>query len=154
MCIHVCPAAMPYFRRLQARKRSSHWFCNLFHFWENFSVFMRNLSQFLQTQLLTTIYLSARGITATSWMKNLDLIRFLGIPHTILHYFCIRSAGQPKICPHFLWNRFKWRRNRFAIYLLHSKMHKNPYKHPFIAGSAKSSTKPPSILLIKLLTYI
>ena len=34
------------------------------------------------------------------------------------------------------------------------KMHKNPYKHRFIAGSAKCSTKPLSILLTKLLTHI
>ena len=34
------------------------------------------------------------------------------------------------------------------------KMHKNPYKHRFIAGSSKCSTKPPSILLTKLLTRI
>ena len=33
-------------------------------------------------------------------------------------------------------------------------MHKNPYKHRFIAGSAKCSTKPLSILLTKLLTHI
>ena len=33
-------------------------------------------------------------------------------------------------------------------------MHKNPYKHRFIAGSASCSTKPLSILLTKLLTYI
>ena len=34
------------------------------------------------------------------------------------------------------------------------KMHKNPYKHRFIAGSLKCSTKPLSILLTKLLTHI
>ena len=34
------------------------------------------------------------------------------------------------------------------------KMHKNPYKHRFIAGSSKCSTKPLSILLTKLLTHI
>ena len=34
------------------------------------------------------------------------------------------------------------------------KMHKNPYKHRFIAGSARCSTKPLSILLTKLLTHI
>ena len=33
-------------------------------------------------------------------------------------------------------------------------MHKNPYKHRFIAGSQKCSTKPLSILLTKLLTHI
>ena len=34
------------------------------------------------------------------------------------------------------------------------KIHKNPYKHKFIAGSAKCSTKPLSILLMQLLTHI
>ena len=33
-------------------------------------------------------------------------------------------------------------------------MHKNPYKHRFIAGSSKCSTKPLSILLTKLFTHI
>ena len=33
-------------------------------------------------------------------------------------------------------------------------MHKNPYNHRFIAGSARCSTKPLSILLTKLLTHI
>ena len=33
-------------------------------------------------------------------------------------------------------------------------MHKNPYKHRFIAGSSKCSTKSLSILLTKLLTHI
>ena len=32
-------------------------------------------------------------------------------------------------------------------------MHKNPYKHRFIAGSARCSTKPLSILLTKLITH-
>ena len=32
-------------------------------------------------------------------------------------------------------------------------MLKNPYKHRFIAGSSKCSTKPLSILLTKLLTH-
>ena len=34
------------------------------------------------------------------------------------------------------------------------KMHKNPYKHRFIAGSARCSTKPLYIHLTKLLTHI
>ena len=33
-------------------------------------------------------------------------------------------------------------------------MHKNPYKHRFIARSSKCSTKPLSILLTKLLTHM
>ena len=40
------------------------------------------------------------------------------------------------------------------IYLLIPKMHKNPYTHRFITGSAKCTTKPLSILLTKLLTHI
>ena len=39
------------------------------------------------------------------------------------------------------------------IYLI-PKMHNNPYKHRFIAGASKCSTKPLSILLTKLLTHI
>ena len=39
------------------------------------------------------------------------------------------------------------------IYLI-AKIHKNPYKHRFIAGSAKCSIKPLSILFTKPLTYI
>ena len=34
------------------------------------------------------------------------------------------------------------------------KMHTDPYKHRFIAGSSKCSTRPLSILLTKLLTHI
>ena len=34
------------------------------------------------------------------------------------------------------------------------KMHKNPHKHRFIAGSSKCSTKPLSLLITKLLTHI
>ena len=44
--------------------------------------------------------------------------------------------------PHFLY-----------IYWM-PKMHKNSYKHRFLAGSSKCSTKPLSILLTKLLTHI
>ena len=39
------------------------------------------------------------------------------------------------------------------IYLI-PKAHKNPYKHRFITGSSKCSTKPLSILLTKQLTHI
>ena len=38
--------------------------------------------------------------------------------------------------------------------LLIPKMHKDPYKHKFIAGSSQCSTKLLSILLTKLLTHI
>ena len=69
---------------------------------------------------------------------------------SFIRFFCIRrSAGQPQICFHFLRTRSK----RPNINLI-PKMHKNPYKHRFIAGSAKYSTMPLSILLTKLLTHI
>ena len=44
-----------------------------------------------------------------------------------------------------------WRWARFAIHILDSK---DPYKHRFIAGSSKCTTKHLSILLTKLLTHI
>ena len=40
------------------------------------------------------------------------------------------------------------------IYWIPKMQKKNPYKHRFIAGSSKCSTKPLSILLTKLLTHI
>ena len=40
------------------------------------------------------------------------------------------------------------------IYYWIPKMHKNQYKHRFIAGSSKCPTKPLSILLTELLTHI
>jgi hypothetical protein len=35
-----------------------------------------------------------------------------------------------------------------------SKLHKNPYKQKYIAGSSKCSTKPLSLLLTKILTTV
>ena len=69
-------------------------------------------------------------------------------------YMTLRSAGQPQIGPHFIWNRDEWRWARFAIHILDSKDAQNPYKHRLIAGSSKCSTKPLSILITKLLTHI
>ena len=90
-------------------------------------------------------HLDRRTCTSiASWKPYIQSYRF----------FCIRSAGQQQICSHFLWTRSKRRRTRFAIYLLDPKDAQNPYKHRFIAGSAKCSAKPLSILLTKLLTHI
>ena len=66
-------------------------------------------------------------------------------------FFCIRSAGQPQIGPHFILNRDKWQWARFAIHVLDSK---DAQKSRFISGSSKCSTKPLFILLTKLLTHI
>ena len=69
-------------------------------------------------------------------------------------FFCIGSVGQPQIGPH----SFGIQTNNKELDLPHiywiPKMHKNPYKHRFIASSSKCSTKPLSILLTKLLTHI
>ena len=49
----------------------------------------------------------------------------------------------------------EYKRGTLVIYIYWiPKMHKNPYKHRFIASSSKCSTKPLSILLTKLLTHI
>ena len=57
----------------------------------------------------------------------------------LLHSFGIQSNSEELDLPYIYWI---------------PKMHKNPYKHRFIAGSSKCSTKPLSILLTKLLTHI
>ena len=55
----------------------------------------------------------------------------------------------------FLRNTNNRWRARFAIHFTgFQRCTKTPYKHRFIAGSSKCSTKPLSILLTKLLTYI
>ena len=68
--------------------------------------------------------------------------------------FCFRGVGQPQIGPHF----FGIQANNEELDLPNiywiPKMHKNPYRHRLNAGSAKCSTKPLSILLMKLLTHI
>ena len=57
----------------------------------------------------------------------------------LLNSFGIQSNSEKLDLPYIYWI---------------PKMHKNPYKHRFIAGSSKCSTKPLSILLTKLLTHI
>ena len=58
---------------------------------------------------------------------------------SVLTTFGIQTADEELDLPYIYWI---------------PKMHKNPYKHRFIAGSSKCSTKPLSILLTKLLTHI
>ena len=57
---------------------------------------------------------------------------------SVLTSFGIQSSSEELDLPYIYWI---------------PKMHKNPYKHRFIAGSSKCSTKPLSILLTKLLTH-
>ena len=92
---------------------------------------------------------------STSWSRNLDSIHFLGILHTIWQIFSASQVlGQPQIIPHFLRNTDKYWGARFALHLSDSENAQHPYKHRFIAGSSKCSTKPLSILLKKLLTHM
>ena len=58
---------------------------------------------------------------------------------SVLNSFGIQSNSEELDLPYIYWI---------------PKMHKNPNKHRFIAGSSKCSTKPLSILLTKLLTHI
>ena len=58
---------------------------------------------------------------------------------SVLTSFGIQTTDEELDLPHIYWI---------------PKMHKNPYKHRFFAGSSKCSTKPLSILLTKLLTRI
>ena len=58
---------------------------------------------------------------------------------SVLTSFGIQSNSEELDLPYIYWI---------------TKMHKNLYKHRFIAGSSKCSTKPISILLTKLLTHI
>ena len=111
---------------------------------------------FLQTKLLTNtcVYIFLLEVLRqhldretwtqpASWYPTYNLTDFL-------HQKCWTTTNLFS-----LWNyRSKWRRIRFAIYLLDSKDAQNPYKHRIIAGSAKCSTKPLSILLTKLITHI
>ena len=58
---------------------------------------------------------------------------------SVLTSFEIQTTDEELDLPYIYWN---------------PKMHNNPFKHRFIAGSSKCSTKPLSILLTKLLTHI
>ena len=58
---------------------------------------------------------------------------------SVLTTFGIQTADEELDLPYIYWI---------------PTLHKNPYKHRFIAGSSKCSTKPLSILLAKLLTHI
>ena len=86
----------------------------------------------------------------------MGLIRFLVTCHKILQFF---SASKVLDKHKSISISFGIDPNDDELDLPHQyigfqKMHKNSYEHRFIAGSEKCSTKPLSILLAKLLTYI
>ena len=84
---------------------------------------------------------------------NLDFIYFLETLHTILQIFLDRRFWTT-INQFSLPSEYRQPMKSSICHFWIPKMHKNPYKHRFIAGSSKCSTKPPSILLTKLLTHI
>ena len=77
-----------------------------------------------------------------------------GNPTYNMKVFSASGYGQSLIGSQFLWETDKWWRAGFALHLLDSKDAQNPYKHRFIVGSSKGSTKPLSVLLTKLLSHI
>ena len=85
----------------------------------------------------------------------MDSIHFLRTLHIIWQIF---SASEVLDTHKLVLTSFGIRTNNEELDLSYvywiPKMHKNPYKHRFIAGSYKSSTKPLSILLTKSLTHI
>ena len=75
-------------------------------------------------------------IIMTQWILDIKSV----LNHkSVLTSFGIQTTDEELDLPYIYWI---------------PKMHKNPYKHRFIAGSSKCSTKPLSILLTKLLTNI
>ena len=76
------------------------------------------------------LYIQSRGFSAAEVLDN---------HKSILTSFGIETSDDELDLPYIYWI---------------PKMHKNPCKHRFIAGSSKCSTKPLSILLTKLLTHI
>ena len=85
----------------------------------------------------------------------MDSIHFLRTLHIIWQIF---SASEVLDTHKLVLTSFGIQTNNEELDLSYvywiPKMHKNPYKHRFIAGSYKSSTKPLSILLTKSLTHI
>ena len=61
---------------------------------------------FVCKKYYVSIVIEELGLILVSWEPYIQSYKF----------FCIRSAGQPQIGSHFLWNRSKWGRTRFAIY--------------------------------------
>ena len=127
---------------------------------KNFSVSMRPLSEFLQTKTSNKYTFVCKRNNVSILVEELGLNFLPGNPtyrynltgfsasevldnhKSLLISFGIDTSDDELDLPY-----------TFFIYWI-PKMHKNPYKHRFIAGSAKCSTKPLSILLRKLLTYI
>ena len=97
------------------------------------------------TRLFTSrIPLGTFSILLTSWKPTYNLTDFsaskvLDNHKSVLTSFGMQTTNEELDLHYIYWIQ---------------KMHKNPYKHIFIAGSSKCSTKLLSILLTELLTHI
>ena len=81
----------------------------------------------------------SRNATSTSWTRNLHSIHFLETLHIIWHIFLHQKCWTTINLSHFLLKTNKYWGARFALHLLDSEMHKNPYKHRFFASSSSVS---------------
>ena len=123
-------------------------------FAENFHVSMRILSLYRLTKHPTTTFVCKRhyvgilteelGLYSLPGNPTYNLTDFfssevLDNHKSVLTLFGIESSDDGLDLPYIYWI---------------PKMHKTPYKHRFIAGSSKCTTKPLSVLLTKLLTHI
>ena len=97
-----------------------------------------------QTRTLLDILIEELGLHSLPGSPTYNLTDFsasevLDNHKSVLTSFGVQSNSEELDLPYIYWI---------------PKMHKNPYKHRFIAGSSKCSTKPLSIILTKLLTHI
>ena len=88
----------------------------------------------LQKELIDNNDVNTSTYQRTNFTKEESLINH----RSVLSSFGINTLGDADL-PSLYWNQ---------------KLHKDPYKHRFIAGSAKCSTKPLSKLLTTILTTV
>ena len=108
-------------------------------FWSTLISRARILPELSLFSLCKTSSKSLLKKTATPLELNFSASEVLDNHKWVLTSFGIQTTDEELDLPYIYWI---------------PKMHKNPYKHRFIAGSSKCSTKPLSILLTKLLTHV
>ena len=94
---------------------------------------------FIEGKKVAALLDTGSTVSTTYNLTDFSASEVLDNHKSVLTSFGIQSNSEELDLPYIYWI---------------PKMHKNPYKHRFIAGSSKCSTKPLSILLTKLLTHI
>ena len=89
--------------------------------------------------LLEELGLNSLPGSPTCNLTDFSASEVLDTHKSVLTFFELDQKDDELDLPYFYWIQ---------------NMHKNPYKHRFITGSAKCSTKYLSILFTKLLTHI